>query len=290
MIGRKDPQLACVGASNSPSEPHHSASVQLLLLPFQRIREVARYRDLLRNLILKDFEVRYAGSALGVLWTQIYPLLQLAVFGFVFTTIFHNTMEAYPLFLFIGIIVWTYFSTSLLTSAGSIIASANLITKVYFPRELVPLSVVLVGLVDLLLAHVVLGVGSLYFRTGPSWAWLLAPAALLLLGAFCAGCGLIVSTATVYFHDVRYFIDVGLMLGMFLTPVFYPPAAIPADLQWLVALNPMATLLGIYRALFFEARVPGMDEWLRAVVLDAALLFVGLHIFHRGARGFAEIL
>jgi ABC-2 type transport system permease protein len=252
--------------------------------------EVARYRDLLWNLVLKDFEVRYAGSALGVLWTQLYPLLQLVVFGFVFTTIFHNTMAAFPLFLFIGIVIWTYFSTSLLTSAGSLIASANLITKVYFPRELVPLSVVLVGLVDLILAHVVLTAGSLYFGTGPSWHWLLAPLVLVLLGIFCAACGLIVSTATVYFHDVRYFIDVGLLLGMFLTPVFYSPELIPSSMEWLLTFNPMATLLGMYRALFFDNRVPGMEEWARAIVLDAVLLFVALHVFHRGARGFAEVL
>src|SRR5438128_10178988 len=103
------------------TQPPRGAWLHLLLVPFERIREVTRYRDLLWNLVLKDFEVRYACSALGMLWTQIYPLLQLAVFGFVFTTIFHNSMEAYPLFLFIGIIVWTYFSNSLLTSAGSIL-------------------------------------------------------------------------------------------------------------------------------------------------------------------------
>lgn len=278
--------MVAIGNVHQP----RAAWLTFVTLPFERVIELVHYRDLLWNLVQKDFEVRYAGSVLGMLWTQLYPLLQLFVFGFVFTTIFHNSMNAYPLFLFVGIIIWTYFSSSLLTSAGSIIASANLITKVYFPRELVPISVVLVGLVDLVLAQFVLVIGTVVFGSGPGWQWLLAPAVLVIIGVFCIGCGLIVATTTVYFHDVRYFLDVGLLLGMFLTPVFYAPEAIPANLEWVLALNPIATLLHMYRALFIDSSVPGLDEWVRAIAVDIGVLFVGLHVFHRGARGFAEIL
>jgi lipopolysaccharide transport system permease protein len=261
-----------------------------LALPVQRVAEVIRYRGLLWNLVRKDFEVRYADSLIGVLWTQLYPLLQLVVYGFVFTAIFHISRPNYILFLFVGIILWMCFSTALINSALSITANAGLITNVYFPRELVPVSTVLVGFTDLILSHGVLAVGLLYFGVPPSPAWLLVPAMLALFGLFCVGCGLIVSTANAYFHDVRYFIDVGLVLLMFLSGIWYPPEVIPPGAQWVLVANPVATFLIAYREIVLEGIVPDPGLWLRCAGAALVFMVVGLHVFDRGQRGFAEIL
>ncbi len=262
----------------------------ILSLPRARIAEIVRHRGLFWNLVRKDFEIRYAGSALGVLWTQLYPLLQLAVYGFVFTAIFRNSTPAYPLFLFVGIILWTFFNTAVLASAGSVFANANLIKKIYFPRELAPLSIVLVAFLDLALSHVVLVAGAIYFGKGPTWSWLVAPAILLELGLLCAGAGLVVATLTVYFRDVRYFLEVGLLLLMFLSPVFYPADAVPEQARALLLLNPMATLLEMYRTVFLQSSIPEASAWLRVGLIDLGLLVVGLHIFHRGQHGFADLI
>ena len=259
-------------------------------LPVQRVAEILRYRGLLWNLVLKDFEIRYTGSVLGVLWTQLYPLLQLIVYGFVFTVIFHNSMEDYPLFLFIGIIIWTFFSTSLLTSASSLLANIGLITKVYFPRELAPLSAVIVAFVDLTLSHLVLFAACLYYGSYPTFAWLLAPAILILLGLFSAGCGLILSVATVYFHDVKYFLEVSLLLLFFLTPVVYPPEAVPPPAGYILAANPVATILTMYRGILINGTVPTTGMWLHMLVADLVVWIVGLHVFYRAQRGVSEVL
>src|SRR5262249_13522975 len=137
--------LQAVTFGRMPAAERRGSAWSLFGLPAQRIAEVARFRGLLWNLIQKDFEVRYADSTIGILWTQLYPLLQLLVYGFVFGTIFRISTPNYTLFLFIGIILWMCFSNALINASWSINANAGLITSVYFPREIVPVSTVLVG-------------------------------------------------------------------------------------------------------------------------------------------------
>jgi ABC-type polysaccharide/polyol phosphate export permease len=254
------------------------------------MHEVFRFRGLLWNLVQKDFEVRYADSLIGVLWTQLYPLLQLLVYGFVFSTIFRITTRDYIPFLFIGIILWMCFSNALTNASWSITANAGLITNVYFPRELVPISTVLVGFTDLILSHGVLLVGLFYFGVPVSWTWLLAPVLLAMFGLFCIGCGLVVSTLAAYFHDVRYFIEVGLILLMFLSGIWYPPDLLPPEAQWVFYANPVAAFLVAYREIILQGVAPEPWLWLRCAVAPVVALLVGLYVFHHGQRGFAEIL
>jgi lipopolysaccharide transport system permease protein len=282
--------LRAVTFGNLEAPEQRGRAWKWLSVPVQSVSEVLRFRALLWNLVQKDFEVRYAESMIGMLWTQLYPLMQLIVYGFVFGTIFQISVPNFTMFLFIGIILWMCFSNALINAASSIVANAGLIKTIYFPREIVPVSTVLVGFTDLILSHGVLLVGLLYSGVAVSSSWLLAPVMLALFGAFCVGCSLVVSTATTYFHDVRYFIDVGLVLLMFLSGIWYPPELVPQQVQWVFFLNPVAAFLESYRQIILEGVVPEPWLWIRCAVAALMAVLVGLHVFHRGQRGFAEIL
>jgi ABC-type polysaccharide/polyol phosphate export permease len=257
---------------------------------FQRARVIARHHELLAAFVQKDFDLRYAGSVLGVLWTQLYPLLLLGVYTFVFSIIFPNSIPRFPLFLFVGIILFNFFSTAIQLSTSSVLVNGNLISKVGFPREIVTISTVLIALVDLVLSHFVLLGGTLVFGVQPKPSWLALPVLVVLLTVLSIGVGLVLATAAVYLRDVRFFVDVGVLLLLFLSPVFYGAASVPAEFAWLLQVNPLATAISAYRAAFLDGLWPASSSWLSLVVADAAMLIVGVEVFHRGQRGFADAL
>jgi ABC-2 type transport system permease protein len=256
----------------------------------RRLQAISSRRELLLELARKDFDTRYAGSILGVFWTQLYPLLLLLVYSFVFSVIFKNNIPHFPLFLFTGIALWSFFSTSILLSTGAILANQGLIVKVGFPRELLVLSVIIMALVDLAASHVILIAGALWYGVSPSLSWLLLPVIILLLTIFAAGLGLILSTAAVYLRDVRFFTEVAVLMLMFLTPVFYTPAAVPDGFGWLLSVNPLASFVIAYRDVFLDGVAPALDTWLVLVVSAALSLVLGMEIFDRGQRGFPDAL
>lgn len=257
---------------------------------FSRIRTIVRRHELLRAFVQKDFDTRYAGSVLGIAWTQLYPLLLLIVYSFVFSTIFRNTIEHFPLFLFVGIVIWTFFSTSILLATSSVLANGFLVSKVGFPRELVTISVVLLSLIDLLASHIVLGLGAVFYGVQPAWSWIALPFLVLFLAIFCMGAGLVLATATVYLRDVRFFVEVGTLLLMFLSPVFYDEQNVPSSFQWIVHVNPLAVAIGGYRHAFLEGQWPPLTSWLTLIGIAGLALIVGIEIFDRGQRGFPDAL
>src|SRR5438132_7986170 len=182
----------------------------------RRMSAISAHRYLLAELVSKDFDSRYAGSVLGVAWTQLYPLMLLLVYSFVFSVIFPNNIPHFSVFLFVGIVLWSFFSNAIQLAAGSVIANANLIKKVGFPRELVTISVVLIALVDLAASHLILITGAVAFGVPVSWSWLSLPAIVLVFAVLCTGLGLILATAAVYLLDVRFFVEFGVLLLVFL--------------------------------------------------------------------------
>jgi lipopolysaccharide transport system permease protein len=254
----------------------------------RRVTIVYQHHELLTAFVQKDFDSRYAGSVLGVLWTQLYPLLLLAVYSFVFSNIFHNDIPKFPLFLFVGIAIWTFFSSSTLMATGSILSSANLVAKVNFPRELIIVSTVLMACVDLLASQVVLLVGALLFGVPPTWSWAALPLLLLLLALFSAGLGLTLATAAVYLRDVRYFVEVGTLLLMFMSPVFYSEEMIPSSLAWLARVNPLAVVIVGYRHAFLDGIWPSLESWAALAGLAMLALLVGFEVFDRGQQGFPD--
>jgi len=263
-----------------------SASSRVL----RRISAIGAHRYLLAELVSKDFDSRYAGSVLGVAWTQLYPLLLLIVYSFVFSVIFPNTIPRFPVFLFVGIVLWSFFSNAIQLATGSILANAHLVKKVGFPRELVTISVVLISLVDLATSHLILVLGALLFGVTWSWTWLSLPLLVLIFAVLCTGLGLVLATAAVYLRDVRFFVEVGVLLLMFLSPVFYSEANVPASVGWVMSINPIAVIISSYRHAFLDGIWPSEMAWFMLVGSALLALLIGIEVFDRGQRGFPDAL
>lgn len=257
---------------------------------FRRIAVILRHHQLLAAFVRKDFDVRYSGSVFGVLWTQLYPLLLLGVYTVVFSVIFENSIPRFPLFLFVGIALWNFFSSSIMMATGSVLANGNLISKVAFPREVVTISVVLMALIDLGMSHFILVLGALLFGVGLAWSWLALPLIVALMATLCTGLGLALAAAAVYMRDVRFFVDVGVLLLMFLSAVFYSASSVPSSVSWMVDLNPLAAAISAYRDAFLDGVWPSAQEWLMLGVPAIVALWLGIEVFDRSQRGFPDAL
>lgn len=280
-----------VAASDSGlASGSHPGSPFGRLLVVRRLRAIAARHELLAELIHKDFDLRYAGSVLGVAWTQLYPLLLLIVYSFVFSVIFRNNIPNFPLFLFLGIAIWSFFSNAIQLATGSVLANGSLITKIGFPRELVTISVVLVAFLDLAMSHLILFAGALWYGVAPVWSWLALPFLLALLVLLCVGFGLALATAAVYLRDVRFFTEVGVLLLMFLTPVFYSQDAVPPQFGWMLAFNPLATLITAYRLAFLQGTWPSPFTWASIALAAVVAVWFGMEVFDRGQHGFPDAL
>lgn len=271
----------------------------------ERLREVITYRELARNLVIRDLKARYKNSVLGFLWSLGNPLLMMLVFTVVFTVMMpNNTIQKFPIFALCALLPWNWFSTSIMGSIQSIVGNANLVKKVYFPREILPLSVVLSNLVNFLLALVVL-FGMLYLFKVPFTVWAtLLPVIILIQFMFTLGLGFFFSTLNVFYRDTSVIMDVCLLAWFFLTPIFYPIDILPTqrvvfgfnlDLHRLVRwVNPMASVIDAYRTILYgnpDGSPPGppaFDFLSRTLVTALIVLVVGYLVFARYSPVFGE--
>jgi ABC-type polysaccharide/polyol phosphate export permease len=265
----------------------------------RRIIELYSYRELLKNLVIRDLKVRYKNSFLGILWSLLNPLLMTLVFTIVFTLMIPGGgQENYPVFFMCGFLPWTFFSTSVTSASGSIIESAGLIKKVYFPREILPIAEVLANLVNFSLAMLVLFGMILVFQIRLTPAVLMLPVIILAQVMFITGMALFLSTANVFYRDTQHILEVVLQAWFFLTPVFYPITILPESQallgttvniqQWVRRLNPMASLVATYREVLYWGVPPGWDFFLRTFLTCAVVLVVGYVVFSRYSRLFGE--
>jgi len=263
-------------------------------------RELWKFRGLMSNLVIRDLRVRYKNSALGVLWSLLNPLLMMVVFTAVFTVMRGQSVSDFPVFVLIGLLPWQFFSNSVVTATGSIVGNAPLITKVYFPREVLVISGALSNLVNFLLALIVLLPIMIVFRM-PLTPWvLLLPAVIFVELVFALGVGFIVATANVFYRDVQMIMEVVLLAGFFLTPVFYSLDILPRSYVlfgvnldvWRLTyyLNPMASIIANYRVILYQGGAPAFDFLLRTFFTALAFLVVGLLVFYRYQARFSEEL
>ena len=214
--------------------------------PSLNLKEVWQCRELLYFLIWRDIKLRYKQTALGAIWAIIQPLLPMLIFTLFFGRLAHLPSNgiAYSLFAYAGLLPWTYFSNAVSNSSSSVVANANLVTKVYFPRMLIPLSGVLAALVDFFIASVILVAMMIWYRVPLCVSQLWVPLILLAITLLAAGTGMLFAALNVRFRDIRFALPFLVQFWMFATPVIYPASLVPAKWRWLLALNPMAGIGG----------------------------------------------
>ncbi len=258
-------------------------------------RELWRYRELLYFLAWRDVKVRYKQTALGAAWAILQPGLMMVVFTIFFGRLAHVDSGGlpYPLFAFLGLLPWTFFATAIASAGNSVVGSERLITKVYFPRLLIPFASVGAALVDLAVAFSMLAVLMLWYGVPPTWGWLLAPAILGLLTLSALGTGALLAALNVAYRDVRYVIPFLVQLWMFATPTVYmhlggSPGQ-PAANEWLFYVNPLTGLIAAFRAALVGSPIPGLALfWSGGAAL--ILFVVGCLYFRRVEDTFADII
>ncbi len=268
---------------------------------WQHLRELLRYRELILSLTARELKVRYKNSVLGFFWTLLNPLGMMLVFTVVFTVLMPGgNIEKYPIFLLCGLLPWNFFSSGVMTTTSSIVGNSNLVKKVYFPREAVPIASVLANLVNFLLALLVLFALLLVFRARLSpFLWML-PIVILVQTCFILGIALILSAVNVFYRDTLMVMDVLMLAWFFLTPVLYPIDILPRSYQVLgitldihrlmYILNPMASLIAAYRDLLYWGYRTQWDFFLRTAVTALVVLAVGYWFFSRYSSRFGEEL
>lgn len=221
--------------------------------------EIIRYRELLRNLVLRDLKVRYKRSVLGFAWVMLNPLLMMLILYIVFSEIFKVTVQNFTAYVLSGIILWFFFSQSTSVALRGFVGNANLLKKVYMPKAIFPLSINLSALINFLLSLIPLFAILLVAGTPISHNIFLLPAGVLLVFFFSFGVSLILSTVTVFFKDMIYIYEVLLLAWMYMTPVFYPASIIPERFSFIFSINPLYHFMQIFRAsLYLE--VPALGE------------------------------
>ena len=251
------------------------------------LRSLYRHRQLIAALTARDLKARYRGSILGFFWSLANPLLLLGVYTLVFTRFFpQQVVSPYPLFLFAGILPWTFFSAAVLESTVAISGNAGLIKKVMFPAEALPIVVVLSHLVHFALALPILLAAILAFaalgKFSISWTIALAPLLMLLQTMFVAGIAMTVSSASVLFRDLRDIIANLMQLGFFMTPIIYLVDSIESrPIRALLRINPMTPFVVAYQDIFFFGRLPRLSDALLIVAYAGTSLVMGFFVFDR---------
>jgi lipopolysaccharide transport system permease protein len=261
--------------------------------------ELWSYRELLRNLVMRDLKVRYRNSVLGILWSLGNPILMMLVYTLVFTIMTsYSRAQNFPIFVLCGILPWNFFSASIIGAIRSIIDNAQLVKKVYFPRECLPVAVVAANMVNFLLALLVLFVLILLFQIRLTWWILLLPGVVVVQVIFIVGFALIMATANVFYRDTQVIMEVVMMAWFFMTPIFYPVDILPHNYhlwgmtfnvwRWVNILNPMASIIATYRVILYDGSPPDLYFFMRTLFTSLVILGIGSLIFYRYSRMFAE--
>ena len=224
------------------------------------------------------------------MWSFLNPLLQLAVYSIIFGALLAGGDPTYHIYICVALIPWTYFTTAITQAAFTVIGNADIIKKVYFPREILPISVVTSGAVNFVISTIIILAFVLGSGIGLSWYLLLYPFILIIQYILLLGISFIVSSITVYFRDLEHIIGVILMAAFYGTPIVYKLEQLPANLQVIMQLNPMTHLINAYRDIFYYHQMPNMKILLLLLGISIILTIVGYFIFKKLQKGFAEQL
>lgn len=255
------------------------------------LRELFAYREMIFSLVHRDLKGRYKGSVLGFMWTFLNPLLQLGVYTMVFSVIMKSGIEDYYLFLFVALVPWIFFSTSLTGGASCIWSQKEMVKKIYFPREVLPISFVTSQFVNMLLSFLVIFVVLIVSGKNINLlAVCYLPVIMLVEYLLALSVAFITSAVTVYFRDLEYVLAIVAMAWQFMSPVMYSVEDVPEKVMIIFNINPMTPVMTAYRDVLYYAQIPKLETLLHALILGIVLFVIGVIVFGKMKRHFAEEL
>ncbi len=278
-------------SATAPSRPHLTirASSGWSAL---NLRELWQFRDLIFVLAGRDLKLRYKQTALGVIWVVIQPLMAAGVFSFVFGTVAKLPSDGVPylLFAFAGLLGWNLFSNTIVKCSGSLVGNSHLISKVYFPRLVLPLSIIPSVLVDFAVAAAMMAGLMVVYGVVPGWGLLLLPLWMLIMLMLALGLGLCTAALAVSYRDVQFILPVFIQILLYASPIAYAVSAVPEHLRGVYLLNPLSAPLEAFRASLVQTSWPGWSSLAIAGTISVLLLLVGLYSFKRMEKQFADVI
>lgn len=276
---------------------HHTEHLYISsdkVTPLQRFKEVWNYKTLLWTLARRDITVRYKQSIFGIIWAMFVPVSMMLLFSLVFTRIVTvSTDIPYPIFAYCGLLPWQFFSQATTNATNSLVANRSLVTKIYFPAEVFPLSCIMASFVDFLIGSFVLvGLMAYFSFTGASitisWTVVLVVFVIIVHFLFISGVGFFLSMGNLFFRDVRYIYSVIITLWMFASSVVYPMKVSNSKLQMILNLNPVTPILDAYRNVLLRGEFPDLHTFGYAAIISSILFLTGWIAFYKMQYKFAE--
>jgi len=261
-------------------------------MTWESIVEIWRYRELLYFFAWREIKVRYRQAAFGAAWAIIQPLSAMIIFTLLFGRLARIPSDGipYPIFCYCALVPWTYFSTVLGVASNSLVSNESLLTKVYFPRVLLPAGTALAGLLDLVVGSLLLIGLMFYYHVKTSWALLLIPLVVLITVLVTLGVSMIMAAANVRYRDVKHAIPFVIQIWMFATPIIYPPTMIPQRFRAILALNPCWGMVDAFRACVFPG-TPFDSKLIATSIAVAITIFVGgVFYFYKAEKSFADVI
>lgn len=254
-------------------------------------KELIEYGELFWVLSFREFQVRYKQTVIGVLWAIIRPVLTMVIFTFLFSKIANISTNGvpYPIFSYSGLVLWTYFSSAVTQASNSMIGNSKLITKVYFPRVIIPASATIVGLIDYVLSFIIVFVLMIFYHYPLTWSLLLIPVVVFVTWLLSVGVGLWFSALNVKYRDVQYALPFIVQTLMYVTPVIYP-VTLAGKYQWLLSLNPLSGLIEAHRALILGNVAVNWGLLGTSVLITLVVFITGYLYFKKVEKYFADII
>lgn len=255
------------------------------------IKDLYAYREMIASLVKKDLRGRYKGSVLGFLWTFINPLLQLAVYTIVFSVIMRAGIEKFYMFLFVALVPWIFFSSAITGGSMSILNQNDMVKKIYFPRQILPIAYVTSSFVNMLFCFVIIFIALVFSGIGINFrALLYLPIIMLIEYVLALGIALLAAALTVYFRDLEHILGIVTMAWLYLTPIMYSVEMVPEKFLVIFNANPMTPVIVAYRDILYYGRAPHLNTLVHASVLGLLILVLGNLVFSKLQRGFVEEL
>jgi len=254
------------------------------------LKDIFKFKDLIINLTTKELKLKYKSSVVGFLWSFLHPLMMIIIYSLAFKIILKIPIENFAVFVFIGLLPWTFIQSSLSQCTTSIINNQNLVKKVYFPRVIIPLSVILSNFVTLLINFIILFGALFFYKIELNYSLIMLPVILIMTLLMVIGLSVFLSSLTVKFRDMSHLVDVIFMAWFYLTPIIYSSAMVPEPYKSYILANPMTGIIELYREVLLHGRIPLISDLLLPLAYSVVVFILGMWFFYKRENKLAEEL